>query len=39
MRGQSPTVLRQQGPEFVEWLDAELRRLDAALVERLRTAN
>jgi DNA-binding response OmpR family regulator len=39
MRGQSPAVLRQQGAEYVQLLDAELRRLDAALVERLSAAN
>ncbi len=39
MRGLSPAVLRQQGADYVQSLDAELRRLDAVLVERLRTAN
>jgi len=39
MRGQTPMVLRQQGMGYVEMLDAELRRLDAALSERLRAAN
>lgn len=39
MRGQSAAALRQQGAEFVQRLDAELRRLDAALAERLRAAN
>ena len=39
MRGQSPAVLRRQGADYVQLLDAELRRLDAALVERLSAAN
>jgi DNA-binding response OmpR family regulator len=39
MRGQTPEVLRRQGPHYVQRLDAELKRLDAVLVERLRTAN
>jgi signal transduction histidine kinase/DNA-binding response OmpR family regulator len=39
MRDLSPVALRQQGADYVRRLDAELRRLDAALAERLRTAN
>lgn len=39
MRGLSAAVLRQQGSDYVQRLDAELRRLDAVLVERQRTAN
>ena len=39
MRGLSPVALRQQGADYVQRLDAELRRLDAVLVERQRTAN
>jgi CheY-like chemotaxis protein len=39
MRGLSPDVLRQQGADYVGRLDAELRRLDAALAERLSAAN
>jgi CheY-like chemotaxis protein len=39
MRGLSPPVLRQQGADYVQRLDAELRRLDAVLVERLSAAN
>jgi CheY-like chemotaxis protein len=39
MRGQTPAVLRRQGADYVQRLDAELRRLDAVLVDRLRAAN
>ncbi|HEV2189802.1 MAG TPA: hybrid sensor histidine kinase/response regulator [Stellaceae bacterium] len=39
MRGLSPAVLRRQGADYVQRLDAELRRLDGVLVEGLRTAN
>jgi len=39
MRGLSPAVLRHQGADYLQRLDVELRRLDAILVERQRTAN
>jgi hypothetical protein len=39
MRGLTPAVLRQQGSDYVQRLDAELRKLDAVLVERLSSAN
>jgi CheY-like chemotaxis protein len=39
LHGQSSAVLRQQGADYVQRLQAELARLDAVLVERLRIAN
>ena len=39
MRDPTPAVLRQQGADYVQRLDAELRRLDIMLVERLRASN
>jgi DNA-binding response OmpR family regulator/signal transduction histidine kinase len=39
LHGQSSAVLRRQGADYVQRLQAELARLDAVLVERLRIAN